>query len=299
MYLPAADRVVALDPETGKEIWQHPVTGGAPSRRGVAYWPGDGGRPPRIIFTAGRRLIALNARTGERDPGFGTDGEVDIGRAVQLGAARLQERRRRRRQHAAGDHRRHRQPARVRCAHRRQAVGVQLRARSRATSVTTRGRATAGKAASAPTPGRSTSRSTSSAGCSTCRWRRRSPAPTAATARARTCSATRSSRWTSRPASTSGTSRPSITISGTPIRPRLRDCSTSCGTGARFRRWALTTKSGYLYILNRETGQPIFGVEERPVAKSDVPGEVAFPTQPIPGQAAAARARRATRPKIW
>jgi quinoprotein glucose dehydrogenase len=45
---------------------------------------------------------------------------------------------------------------------------------------------------------------------------------------------------------------------------------------------ALTTKSGYIYILNRETGRPIFGVEERPVARSDVPGEVAFPTQPVP-----------------
>jgi quinoprotein glucose dehydrogenase len=37
-----------------------------------------------------------------------------------------------------------------------------------------------------------------------------------------------------------------------------------------------------LYILNRETGEPVFGVEERPVPKSDVPGELAFPTQPIP-----------------
>ncbi|HEY6341379.1 MAG TPA: PQQ-binding-like beta-propeller repeat protein [Bryobacteraceae bacterium] len=45
---------------------------------------------------------------------------------------------------------------------------------------------------------------------------------------------------------------------------------------------ALTTKSGYMYILNRETGQPIFGVEERPVPESDVPGEQAFPTQPFP-----------------
>ena len=44
----------------------------------------------------------------------------------------------------------------------------------------------------------------------------------------------------------------------------------------------VTTKSGYLYILNRETGRPIFGVEERPMPKSDVPGESAFPTQPIP-----------------
>jgi glucose dehydrogenase len=44
----------------------------------------------------------------------------------------------------------------------------------------------------------------------------------------------------------------------------------------------LTTKSGYLYILNRETGEPLFGVEERRVPASDVPGEVAYPTQPIP-----------------
>lgn len=45
---------------------------------------------------------------------------------------------------------------------------------------------------------------------------------------------------------------------------------------------ALTTKSGYMYILNRETGQPIFGVEERRVPESDVPGEGTSPTQPFP-----------------
>ena len=45
---------------------------------------------------------------------------------------------------------------------------------------------------------------------------------------------------------------------------------------------ALTTKSGYMYILNRETGRPIFGVEEHPVPQSNVPGEMTFPTQPIP-----------------
>ncbi len=40
MYLPAADRVVALDPETGQPVWQQLVAGGALSRRGVAYWAG-------------------------------------------------------------------------------------------------------------------------------------------------------------------------------------------------------------------------------------------------------------------
>lgn len=42
-----------------------------------------------------------------------------------------------------------------------------------------------------------------------------------------------------------------------------------------------TGKIGMLYILNRETGEPIYGVEERPVPPSDVPGEQASPTQPF------------------
>jgi quinoprotein glucose dehydrogenase len=41
-------------------------------------------------------------------------------------------------------------------------------------------------------------------------------------------------------------------------------------------------KSGSFFILNRETGEPIFGVEERRVPQSDVPGEKASPTQPFP-----------------
>ncbi len=41
-------------------------------------------------------------------------------------------------------------------------------------------------------------------------------------------------------------------------------------------------KTGLLYVLNRETGEPVFLVEERPVPQSDVPGEVTSPTQPFP-----------------
>ncbi|MCR9085670.1 MAG: pyrroloquinoline quinone-dependent dehydrogenase [Rhodobacteraceae bacterium] len=43
-----------------------------------------------------------------------------------------------------------------------------------------------------------------------------------------------------------------------------------------------TGKQGFLYVLNRETGEPIFPILERPVPASDVPGEQASPTQPIP-----------------
>lgn len=41
-------------------------------------------------------------------------------------------------------------------------------------------------------------------------------------------------------------------------------------------------KTGFLYVLNRDTGKPVFPVEERPVPASDVPGEAASPTQPFP-----------------
>jgi quinoprotein glucose dehydrogenase len=41
------------------------------------------------------------------------------------------------------------------------------------------------------------------------------------------------------------------------------------------------TKTGMLYVLNRETGEPIWPVEERPVPASDVAGEKAWPTQPF------------------
>ncbi|MBK9167556.1 MAG: pyrroloquinoline quinone-dependent dehydrogenase [Bryobacterales bacterium] len=42
------------------------------------------------------------------------------------------------------------------------------------------------------------------------------------------------------------------------------------------------TKQGWVFVFDRQTGKPVFPVEERPVKKSDVPGEQLWPTQPIP-----------------
>ena len=42
------------------------------------------------------------------------------------------------------------------------------------------------------------------------------------------------------------------------------------------------TKHGFVFVLDRETGEPLFPVEERPAPASDVPGERAWPTQPVP-----------------
>jgi quinoprotein glucose dehydrogenase len=43
-----------------------------------------------------------------------------------------------------------------------------------------------------------------------------------------------------------------------------------------------TTKSGHVYVFNRDTGQPLFPLEEIPVPESDLEGEAAWPTQPLP-----------------
>jgi len=45
---------------------------------------------------------------------------------------------------------------------------------------------------------------------------------------------------------------------------------------------ATVNKNALMFILDRVTGKPIYGVEERPVPKSDVPGEQTSPTQPFP-----------------
>ena len=44
----------------------------------------------------------------------------------------------------------------------------------------------------------------------------------------------------------------------------------------------ITTKLGYVFVLHRETGKPLFPIEERPVPASDIPGEETWPTQPVP-----------------
>ena len=72
--------IVALQPETGKEVWKYelPQTVGAPLR-GVTYWQGDRGHPPRILAgLSDGRLVALDAKTGTLVPGFGKEGTVDL-----------------------------------------------------------------------------------------------------------------------------------------------------------------------------------------------------------------------------
>ncbi len=45
---------------------------------------------------------------------------------------------------------------------------------------------------------------------------------------------------------------------------------------------AQVSKQGFVWVFNRITGEPLWPIEERPVPKSDMPGETAWPTQPFP-----------------
>lgn len=45
---------------------------------------------------------------------------------------------------------------------------------------------------------------------------------------------------------------------------------------------AQVTKSGHVFVFHRETGEPLFPIEEQAVPSSDIPGEATWPTQPLP-----------------
>ena len=99
----------------------------------------------------------------------------------------------------------------------------------------------------------------------------------------------------------SGASSSSTTISGiTTSAPRPLLATLTQRRASASRSSFRATRPASSTCLHRDTGAPVFPVEERPVPKSDVPGEVASPTQPIPlvlpPLVAAARRRSTT---VW
>jgi glucose dehydrogenase len=82
MYLSAGKDVIALEPETAKVLWRYTAPA-AVSKRGVAYWPGDRDSAPRLFTGAGDRLLAIDVERGKPVDGFGDGGSVDLKASVR------------------------------------------------------------------------------------------------------------------------------------------------------------------------------------------------------------------------
>ncbi len=84
MYLTAGSSVFALTPESGDVKWKFDA-GSPVGRRGVAYWPGDRAQGPPRLFVGvdGGRLAALDLETGALVVEFGEKGYVDLKTSIR------------------------------------------------------------------------------------------------------------------------------------------------------------------------------------------------------------------------
>ena len=89
MYFAAGNGFYALDAVSGTQIWKVEAT--RTTRRGVSYWPGDAKAAPRIIASAGTELMALDAKTGKPIADFGDDGVVELEDSMNSPAAIYQD----------------------------------------------------------------------------------------------------------------------------------------------------------------------------------------------------------------
>jgi quinoprotein glucose dehydrogenase len=85
MYFAAGNGFYALDAVTGQQIWKVDAT--RTTRRGVSYWPGDAKTPPRVIASAGTELFALDPKTGKAVESFGDEGSVELDDSMNSPAA--------------------------------------------------------------------------------------------------------------------------------------------------------------------------------------------------------------------
>ena len=76
------NHIVAFEADTGKKIWDYEADS-SPATRGIAYWPGDRTLAAQVVVgTMNGWLYTLNAATGKLNPGFGDEGKVNLKQGV-------------------------------------------------------------------------------------------------------------------------------------------------------------------------------------------------------------------------
>jgi quinoprotein glucose dehydrogenase len=257
LYATAADRVVALRGDTGAELWRFVLPQGSPSQRGLAYWPGDAATPARVYFTAGRTLVALDAANGQKVASFGIAGEAELPAAYNGAPTRFGELLIVGSNAAPGGVHAYD----VRTGERRWSFTGAPALTHPAYSVTVdvdRALVYAVFAGPAPDPFYGGARNAED------------PYFNAVVA----LDAYRGEpRWHFQ------TVHHDLWDYDLVAPPVLLDVAVG---GARVPLLALAGRTGFLYVLDRVTGRPVLEIVETPVPPSDVPGERASPTQPVP-----------------
>jgi quinoprotein glucose dehydrogenase len=80
LYATAPDGVYALVPETGELLWKYDASPVA--LRGLTFWKGTGGLHSRVFVGNGASLLAIDVTTGKPAPGFGDEGRLDLKKGV-------------------------------------------------------------------------------------------------------------------------------------------------------------------------------------------------------------------------
>jgi glucose dehydrogenase len=276
MYVSTATSVAALAPETGREIWTYDVPMGPPSKRGLGYWPGTGASPARILFTSGKRLIALDAANGRPVSEFGASGVVDMGQ-IYNGSPTVYKN-----VILVGTNT---PPGAVRGFNARtgervwefRAIPTEAEAPGFETWEHDGWKDQAGAISWAFSMTIDPQRNTLYAIFD-------SPTPDYyggyrhgdnlfANSVVALDAETGAYKWHFQ------TTHHDLWDYDIPSPPGLIDVRID---GRVVPVLAIAHKTGWMYVLNRETGKPVFGIEERPVPASEVPGERSSPTQPIP-----------------
>ena len=90
MYVLAkSNDLIALDAATGKELWDHPNMG-AVGARGMNYWRSPDGTDGRLFYLNAGSLTSVNAKTGETITTFGDSGRVDLRKALDRDTSKVQ-----------------------------------------------------------------------------------------------------------------------------------------------------------------------------------------------------------------